>query len=229
MIKGLSEFEKYKVIRPVIGEAEYDSNGFPIIHKAILNEAEWDNINAINLQNASAKNDNFNSILLMFNYDYKLSALWNNPLKKIALFQTFYAISTPDFSFYPNMNINDIRYNVYKSRWLGRTWQNYGCNVYPTIGWCLPNTYDLCLSAVEKGSIVVISTVGCHEHPDIFLNGFNEMKERINPPLIIVYGDMIEGMTGKFVNFKYKDAFKNDYYQYRIEGLSQIFEIKEVA
>lgn len=229
MITGLSEYEKYKVLRPIIGDCDYDENGFPIINKTVFEEDRWDNVNAVGLQNASPKSFNSNSLLLMFNYDYKLLSLWNNPLKKIALFQSYYAISTPDFSFYPKMNINDIRYNVYMSRWLGKTWQNYGCTVYPTIGWCLPDTYDLCLSGVESGSIVVISTLGCQNYQDIFLDGFYEMKKRINPALIVVYGDMINGMTGKFVNFKYKDAFNSSHYQYRISGLSQIFEVKEVA
>lgn len=42
------------------------------------------------------------------------------------------------------------------------------------------------------------------------MQGFNEMKRRINPPLIIVYGDMIDGMTGRFVNIKYKEAFNSN-------------------
>lgn len=33
MIKGLSDYEKYKVLRPVIGEHQLDENGFPIITK----------------------------------------------------------------------------------------------------------------------------------------------------------------------------------------------------
>ena len=33
------------------------------------------------------------------------------------------------------------------------------------------------------------------------------MKKRIDPELIIVFGNMIPGMTGKFINYKYKDAF----------------------
>lgn len=118
---------------------------------------------------------------------------------------------------------------TYMSRWLGKTWQNYGCTVYPTIGWALPDTYDLALSGVEKGSIVVISTLGCQNNPEIFLQGFNEMKRRIAPSLIIVYGDMIDGMTGRFVNFKYSDAFSKEFFQLSIEGVSQVFEIKEVA
>lgn len=229
MIKGLSDYEKYKVLRPVIGEHQLDENGFPIINKTEFREKEWHNIGVTGLQNASPKKKNDNMVLLMFNYDYRLLNLWNTPLKKIGLFQSFYAISTPDFSIYPRMNINDVRHNVYMSRWLGKTWQNYGSTVYPTIGWALPDTYDIVFGGVEKGGIVVISTLGCHNNTEVFLKGFNEMKKRLTPSLIIVYGDMIEGMTGRFVNYKYSDAFSRDSFQLRIEGISQVFEIKEAA
>lgn len=76
---------------------------------------------------------------------------------------------------------------------------------------------------------MVISTLGCHNNTEVFLKGFNEMKKRLTPSLIIVYGDMIEGMTGRFVNYKYSDAFSRDSFQLRIEGISQVFEIKEAA
>ena len=156
-MRGLSDFEKYKILRPIIGGAEYDENEFPIIRKTVLDENEWTGIKAVNLQNARPSPMNQSSILLMFSYDSRLIALWNNPLKKVPLFQSYYAVASPDFSIYPGMNINDIRQNIYMSRWLGRTWQNYGCKVYPTIGWYKSDTYDICFSAVEKGSILVIS------------------------------------------------------------------------
>ena len=229
MISGLSEYEKFKVLRPIIGGCEFDENGFPILQKSEYLEEEWCNIGVTGLQNISARRDYSKMLLLMFNYDYRLLSLWNSPLKKIGLFQSFFAISTPDYSIYPGMNINDVRHNIYMSRWLGRTWQNYGCKVYPTIGWAMPDTYDLSFSGIEKGSIVIISTLGCHNNEDIFLQGFNEMKQRIDPSLIIVYGDMINGMSGRFVNFRYTDAFSHDSIQLRLEGITQVFEIREVA
>lgn len=38
-----------------------------------------------------------------------------------------------------------------------------------------------------NGSIPIISTLGCQNNTDDFLAGFNEMKARINPPLVVVY------------------------------------------
>lgn len=92
----------------------------------------------------------------------------------------------------------------------------------------MPDTYDICLSGLERGSVVVISTIGCADYADVFLAGFNEMKARLDPPLIIVYGDMIKGMTGTFINFAYTDAFQQDrrYEQMRFEGISKIFTVK---
>nr|MBQ5527234.1 DUF4417 domain-containing protein [Succinivibrionaceae bacterium] len=89
------------------------------------------------------------------------------------------------------------------------------------------DTYDICFSAVEKGSIVVISTLGCLSNKEVFLQGFKEMKKRLQPSLIVVFGEMIDGMTGKFVNFRYQDSFRTKYYQFNLDGISQIYEISE--
>lgn len=231
MIKGLTEYEKFKVLRPIIGDCNYDSFNMPVIRKTDINAINWEKLKAIGLQNASPRTADKDTLVMMFNYDKRLLSLWNDPLKKIALFQGFAAVATPDFSIYPNMNINEIRHNVYMSRWLGVTWQNYNCITLPTVGWAMPDTYDLCFSGLEPSSVVIISTLGCHEHPDIFLDGFNQLKSRISPPLIIVVGDMIEGMTGTFLNFRYTDTFykKSSYEQLSLEGISKVFTIKEVA
>lgn len=127
------------------------------------------------------------------------------------------------------MNYNEIRHNIYMNRWLGRTWQNYGVTVLPTIGWAGVDTFDMCFSAIEIGCPVIISTLGCQSHIDEFLLGFNEMKRRIRPTIIIVFGDMIKGMTGKFINFRYSDSFNSKYIQLKFEGISAVFEIKEVV
>ena len=141
------------------------------------------------------------------------------------------AICTPDFSINQKMDINRIRNNIYKNRWLGCTWQDNGCIALPTMSWTTQETYDLCFSGIEQGGIVVISTLGVKENLPIFIAGLEEMKRRIHPEIIIVYGDMKEEMTGKFINFKYEEAFnKNKYYkQQRLFNVSPVFEIKEVA
>lgn len=229
MIHGLSETDKFKVLRPIIGDCNFDEYCMPIIKKTDQNNVDWNNVFAIGIQNLSPRTKNNNAIVLMFNYDKRLLSLWNEPLKKVALLQSCAVVATPDFSIYPGMNINLIRFNVFMNRWLGVTWQNYGCTVIPTVGWAKPETYNICFSGIEKGSTVAISTLGCQNCKEDFLAGFNEMKKRIKPPLIIVYGEMIDGMTGTFLNFKYTDAFSSKYEQLRIPNIPASFSIEEVA
>lgn len=55
------------------------------------------------------------------------------------------------------------------------------------------------------------------------------MKRRIKPSVILVYGDMINGMAGKFIHFRYEDAFSKSGIQLRMNNVSQVFIIKEAV
>lgn len=231
MIHGLSEEEKFKVIRPLWGDHVLDEYDMPIIHKTLEADLDIENMQPIGIKNITTRQDNSKKLVLPFNYDKDLLRYWNEPLKYVPKFQSVMAVGTPDFSVYPTMNMNEIRHNIYMNRWLGCLWQNYGCTVLPVISWWGEDTYDINFSSIEKGSIVIISTIGCTENPEIFLDGFNEMKKRISPPLIIVYGNMIDGMSGRFVNIKYTDAFNKKtetYEQLSFITKSNIFERKDV-
>ena len=110
MIKGLTDFEKYKVIRPVIGDCEYDKYGFPVIRR-LTRDLDYENLEVRNFKCMKSLPDNDNKLLMMFSYDKDLMRFWNDPLKRIPIMQTYAAVATPDFSIYPTMNINEIRHN----------------------------------------------------------------------------------------------------------------------
>ena len=44
MIKGLSEYEKYRVIRPVIGGCELDDQDMPIIRRTLEDTIDWERL-----------------------------------------------------------------------------------------------------------------------------------------------------------------------------------------
>ena len=222
----ISETDKFKVIRPILGQETEDLYNMPSIKKDNYSSIDFEELKIVDAQ--KIKEDSNNSLALMFNADKVLDRYWNNPLKYLAKFQLCKAVSTPDFSVYPGMHIMEIQHNVFKNRWLGVTWQNAGNIVLPTIQWGTKETYDICFSGVEEGCIVVISTLGCQHKKEEFLEGFFEMKKRIKPPLIIVFGDMIEGMTGRFINFKYEDIFTQKELQLKLKEFRQVFEREEV-
>lgn len=212
MIKNLSEYQKFKIVRPIFSEHEEDINEMPVIKNDFKNVEDWEsfakNLKLRNFNNVTAKTENADTLVIMYKKDENLECFWNNPLKYVGLYSRCRAIATPDYTVTPQMNKNMIIYNVFRNRWIGVTWQGYGLKVIPTMQWCDERTLELCISAVEYGTPVLISTIGVQKHLDIFLLGFNRIKEKINPPVFIVFGSFIDGMTGRFIFYNYEDAWE---------------------
>lgn len=226
---GLSDYEKFKLIRPLLGNHILDAEDMPVMHKVTEEQIDFESAIPINAKNLCSKYDNSMKLVLPITYDNDIKKYWEDPMKYIPVLQTAYAVATPDYSAYSTMNPNTIRNNVYMNRWIGCLWQFFGIMAIPTITWADSDTYHICFSGIERGSVVVISTVGAKTHSREFLAGFNYMMEKIHPSIVIVYGDMIPGMYGRFVNYKYKDAFNSNrkiYEQLSMFEVSKIFEIK---
>ena len=57
MIKGLTDFEKYKVIRPIIGDCEYDKYDFPVIRR-LTRDLDYENLVVRNFKCMKSLPDN---------------------------------------------------------------------------------------------------------------------------------------------------------------------------
>ena len=150
MIKGISKYEQFKVVRTLFGEHKTDMFEMPVIKAVHESEITIDKIEPLNFKNLSKKHNNQNKLMLGFNYDSELLRLWNEPLKYVGLLQSCGALCTPDYSVYASMNKNDIQHNIYQNRWLGCLWQDYGCTVIPTISWATEETYDICFRELSR-------------------------------------------------------------------------------
>ncbi|MDO4178273.1 MAG: DUF4417 domain-containing protein [Phascolarctobacterium sp.] len=227
---NLTSIEKFNVLRPLLKNHMLGSYEMPVMNRVYTEQLDIETLMPINCQNLNCRNNNSNKIALFFSYDKVLQRYWSQPLKYIPLLQTCRAASTPDFSVRSAMNRNMIRMAVFQNRWLGCIWSDCGILTVPTIGWDDLDTYDICFSGISRYSVVVVSTIGCKNNSEKFLQGFNALKETIEPELIIVYGDIIKGMFGTFLNFKYKESFsrrKNMYEQIPLLLTSKITCIKE--
>lgn len=228
----LTELEKFKVVRPVLGEHRIDKFNMPVMFKTTEEMLDLDNATGLNLKNLSCKYDNSKKIIFSFHYDSELIKYWNDPFKYIPAIKTAMAVGTPDYSVLDNMNPNEIQHNVYMNRWLGCLWQDHDSIAMPTISWAGPQTYEICFSGVEQNNVVMISTLGTAEHLTEFYQGFDAMKKTLQPSLIIVYGKMLDGMTGRFINFEYENCFNDNkktpsYKQEELFHIRPIFERKE--
>ena len=206
-MKGLTNYQKFLVARPLPPKTKLDKYNNPIVNKDNFNDIDWTKIRFTSMSNISKIKERSFVIPLMFHFDYFLERIWNNPIKYFSKLSGFITLTNPDFSVYTDMNIKEVEHNIFRNKWFAVWAQFYHYRIIPTITWGDKATYDLCFSGLPTKSPVIISTIGCLNCKDMFLQGFNEMKKRLDPSLIIVRGRLIDGMTGKFVIIDFKDTF----------------------
>lgn len=139
--------------------------------------------------------------------DYQFERLWNKPEDYIDLLKQYDCILSPDFSLYMDMPMPMKIWNVYRSRQLGKFYQDHGIKVIPTISWAEDKTFDFAFEGVPKGSIVSISTIGVKSDKnalEVWKNGVDELIKRIEPSTILIYGGKVDYDYGD-INIIYFD------------------------
>lgn len=132
--------------------------------------------------------------------DYQFERIWQRPEFYIEKLIDFDCALTPDFSLYLDMPIAMQVWNIYRSRLIGQIMQDYGITVIPTVSWSTKDSFDFCFDGLPQNATLAVSTIGVKqdkEQFEIWIDGMNEMIERLSPTKIIVYG-------GK-VDYDYKD------------------------
>lgn len=104
MIQENSEEKIFDLVRPLY-QHTYDQFRIPIMNKVTEDRLDFSNVQPLNVQNLSAKNNNTRKFVLGFSYDNQLERFCNNPRKYVPLFQSAYAVATPDYSLHPQMDI----------------------------------------------------------------------------------------------------------------------------
>lgn len=147
----------------------------------------------------------YDSFIHFYLDDYQFERVWNCPQKYVELFKKFEGIFTPDFSLYKDMPLPVQIYNTYRSRLLGKYYQDLGIKVIPTVSWSDERSFDFCFEGIPKGDTVSVSTVGVlndNSSKNLFESGFKKMKEVLQPNKILIYGKEIDVGVGNFIYFK---------------------------
>ena len=129
--------------------------------------------------------------------DYQFERVWECPDRYCKMLSRFQAVMTPDFSLYTDFPKAVQIYNSYRRHWLGRYWQDAGLTVIPTISWSTPDSYDWCFDGDPVHSTVAVSSVGTLGEPEtaeLFLSGYREMLQRLEPSQVLFYGVVPPGI-----------------------------------
>ena len=150
--------------------------------------------------------------------DYQFERLWRYPMNYIDLLQEFEFILTPDFSLYTDYPKALQIYNHWRKHWLGALWQAYGMTVIPTISWSDRESFSWCFDGTPVGGTVAVSSVGSQrsaESKSLFLDGWNEMLDRVKPETVIFYGDVPKECVGNIIRIR---AFHDKFREVKLDG-----------
>ena len=159
--------------------------------------------------------------------DYKFIQAWREPEKYIDRLKAFKAVVSPDFSLYTDFPRALQILSCYRRNWCGAYWQQWGIDVIPDVVWGDKESFEYCFEGIPKNSTVAVSTVGVkndiewnNKEDDMFLAGYNEMMNRLEPTTVLFYGSMIEGCEGNIIHIP-------SYYQEKRERLKNWEKEKE--
>ncbi len=140
----------------------------------------------------AAPKEEHDKMVHFFVDDNKLNRYYDSPSNYIKRLAQYKAVMTPDFSLYPEMPYPLQLFNVFKNRWCGAYWQEYGLTVIPTISWSDKESFKFCFSGIESNSIIAVSTVGSRTNKSEFLEGYFAMMQAIRPSGVICLGTPFE-------------------------------------
>ena len=185
-----------------IGDGPYD---MPLIHRQIIT---WEGTRLIGFHNARAADEHAAELAVHgFKDDYRIYSAYSKPEKAFKRVENYACLISPNYSFFSNMPIAKQIDAVFRSRWVGAYWQSQGKEVVASIGWGLPDSYDFCFAGVEKGCTVAVSTMGTGHTKRGFLNGYEEMLNRIEPNEIWCYCKPLQEMIGTVTRVFPYEAF----------------------
>lgn len=136
-----------------------------------------------------------------FLHDYQFERVWKYPDRYIDVLKKFAFVLSPDFSPYADMPKALKIYNVYRNRWCGRFWQEYGIKVIPTVTWSSQDTLEYCMDGIPKYSTIAISTMGEGRWANWsqLRKNWDYIIQTLEPETILLYGKNLKELKGNVV------------------------------
>lgn len=144
----------------------------------------------------------------LFLDDYMFEPLWTNPRRYVDMLQFFNGMISPTFSIWSNQPYALNLFNMYRSRWITRFFQELNVPVLVDVRWADEDSYPYCFSGIAKNTHVIVNTGGTRnlENRKLFVKGFEPMLKALEPSKLSVYGE--------YMPVKFEDYFKEvTYYE----------------
>lgn len=133
--------------------------------------------------------------------DWEFERLWRQPRRYLGILRRFDGVILPDFSVYRDMPLIVQLYNIYRSRAIGCWLQANGVRVICNVRWGDWRTYRLCCDGAPRRCTIAVGTLGILKDPEdsrCFVEGLAVVVRRLQPMVIVVYGDAPDGIFGRY-------------------------------
>jgi hypothetical protein len=200
---------------PLFVRGEYNGDclwDIPLIRACAIDDqniqfVSFQSTRSMDVKSLTKKGDieNLSKAVHFFVDDKKFEKVYNHPDRYTIWLAKYKYVLTPDFSLFMDMPLWMQINNVARSRWCGRRWQDAGLNVIPSISWSKPESYSFAFLGLEKGTTVAVSTIGAKHasKKNIFLQGYDEMLNRVAPGVVYCYGKPFAEMKGNLIHVDY--------------------------
>ena len=136
-----------------------------------------------------------------FLHDYQFERVWKYPDRYIDVLKKFAFVLSPEFSPYADMPKALKIYNVYRNRWCGRFWQEWGIKVIPTVTWSSQDVLEYCMDGIPKYSTIAISTMGEGRWANWsqLRKNWDYIMQTLEPETVLLYGKDLKELKGNVV------------------------------
>lgn len=151
-------------------------------------------------RNSVAKEDRRRTWLHFFLDDYRFECVWNQPKRYVDVFRQYAGVLAPDFSAYPEWPMAMKLFNVYRSRWCGRFWQEHGIKVLPVVTWAEPASFEYALDGLPPRAPLALAVPHIYHEEDVklaFYTGVRRVLTTLHPSKLLVYGKDKDGELRK--------------------------------
>lgn len=160
------------------------------------------------------------SIRAFYVDDYRFESVWTHAVSMLYSLKGIghVALVEPDFSLWWEMPFSVQLYNVYRSRWCARYWQEAGFRVIPSLKWSGPASFEFSTAGLPPE--IPVAAVQCRtlnngKANDRFKAGLRHQLETVKVKTLLAYGgaqhkDLFEDLPCKVVLFPSWTQRRND-------------------
>jgi len=152
-----------------------------------------------------------NCVSHFYTSDTRIERVWKHPNAVLneLLNEDIWVIG-PDFSVYADLLFSQQIWNIFRNKLIVAWWQYNGVKVIPNISW-INYDYDCSFDGWPRNSVIAVNSTGVGKSSRckaMWIAGYHEMINRLNPSCILRYGAKQEGEIEEISHYYVNDNKK---------------------